>query len=369
VNPAESLFDDEERVIAWGEALLDQQTATLPAKDFLALLSRYKKLHRQTVRLVRMGDRMQGQLNRLNDELTQSEAKYRRIFESGIQGNYRATPIGRLLDANPAMADIFDYPSPDEMLRQVKDMATDIFLSPAQHRTYLRALQEQGILKDYPLKLRRRDGSMVWVELCSRGIFSDAGKLLEIEGLMADVTEKRDMIKQLKAMARQDCLTGLWNRRYFIELGQREVDRAKRENSPLSLVFFDLDHFKRINDNHGHEAGDQVLADLSGLCRRHLRAIDVFGRVGGEEFAVLLPGTTTSGAVSVAEKLRTAIAANAVRLPQATIRCTASFGVASTQAPVTNLDRLLKEADSAMYRSKEGGRNHVSTVTNCDQRI
>ncbi len=356
MNGPGSLFSDEERTIARAETLLSRSSGQLPASDFGELLKQYKKLYRQSTRLVKMGDRMQGQLNRLNDQLAKSEEKYRGIFESSIQGIFRLTPEGRFLDLNPAMARIFGYASTEDMLC----CSDDIFLSPEQRSKFMSALARTGLLKDHLLELRRRDGSSIWVEICVRALFDSQGSLAELEGLLADVTEKRRMLKELQELARNDGLTGLYNRRYFVELGQRELLRAQRQDTPLSLVYFDADHFKRVNDTYGHDAGDRVLQDIARIGREHLRDLDVFGRIGGEEFAVLLPGTSGRDAIFVAEKLRRAFESHTVRTPQSCIRFTASFGVAGYQDRNISLDDMLKNADSALYEAKRSGRNTIS---------
>ncbi len=354
-----SLFRDEECVIATAEKLLDESAHVLPVQEFEALLGHYKKLHRQSMRLVKMGDRMQGQLNRLNEQLAKSEEKYRRIFETSIQGIYRSTPEGRFQELNPAMAAIFGYDSAEAMVRQVRDIGSDIFHSMQQRRTFVQTLQREGMVKDHLLQLRRRDGVSIWVEVCARGIFNASGNLVEMEGLVADVTEKMRMLGELEKLARCDELTGLWNRRYFLELGQREMVRAQRERTPLALVYFDADDFKAINDTHGHEAGDRVLRHITALGRELMRELDIFGRMGGEEFAVLLPGAAAAGGVRVAEKMRERFAECALSLPSGCIRCTASFGVAVCETGSDSLDGLLQAADTAMYAAKRGGKNRV----------
>lgn len=361
-----SLFCDEEDLIRGAENLLTQCPDVLPTGQFAALLDNYKKLYRQSVRLVKMGDRMQGQLNRLNDQLAKSEEKYRSIFESSIQGIYRSIPQGRFLDLNPAMAKMFGYDSATQMVQEVTDITEDIFLSREQRASFLESLQRKGVLRDYPLKLRRRDGERIWVEVCTRGLFDASGRLREMEGVVADVTEKRRMLKKLENLARRDGLTGLWNRRFFFELGQRELARALRDRSALSLIYFDADHFKNINDTHGHETGDLVLKELVTLGSRLLRELDIFGRMGGEEFAILLPETSSGGALHVAEKLRRAFEEHRVIAPQATVRFTASFGVAQYCPGCPCLEHLISLADKALYKAKAGGRNRVASAAPCE---
>jgi diguanylate cyclase (GGDEF)-like protein len=161
-------------------------------------------------------------------------------------------------------------------------------------------------------------------------------------------------------LARTDELTGLNNRRAFIEMGRRAMDQARRYQRPLSLVMFDIDHFKDINDTHGHAAGDHVLEAVGEAIRRRARAADILGRIGGEEFAVLLPETTGAEAVILAERLRHDIAAVNVAYEGSSITFTCSFGVAAQGEEILVLDTLLSVADQALYRAKRQGRNRVS---------
>lgn len=358
-----SLFFDEEGVIAHAESrLLSGGQTGMSISDYAHLLERYKKLYRQSKRLVKMGDRMQRQLNMLNDELARSEEKYRSIFETSMHGIFRSTPDGRFLDLNPAMAGMFGYGSVQDMFALVRDIGEDVYLEPRQRDNVLRMLRQHGMLKDYPLKLRRFDGETIWVEVNVRGVLDERGSLVELEGLVADVTEKRRMLNELQSLARRDALTGQWNRRYFMELGQREMTRANREDSPLALIFFDLDHFKAINDTYGHDAGDAVLVELGRAVHSRLREFDVFGRMGGEEFAVLLPGANIYHAVNVAEKLRSCIEGAVVTAGGFDIRCTASLGVADRRPDRKSLQCLIRAADNAMYAAKHAGRNQVFSV-------
>lgn len=356
MNGPGSLFSDEERTVARAEALLSRAPDQLPAADFAILLAQYKKLYRQSTRLVKMGDRMQGQLNRLNEQLAKSEEKYRGIFESSIQGIFRSTPDFRFLDLNPAMARIFGFDTVEEML----GCSESFFLSPCQKKEFLQTVARTGMLKDHPLEMLRGDGTSIWVEVCVHASCNFRGEVVELDGLMADITEKRRMLKELQKLARNDGLTGLFNRRYFVELGQRELLRAKRENTPLSLIYFDADHFKRVNDTYGHDTGDKVLQDIARIGKEKLRELDVFGRLGGEEFAVLLPGTSGRDAIFVAEKLRRAFESHTVDTAQGCVRFTASFGVSSFSCQTCSLDEMLKHADSALYEAKRSGRNTTS---------
>ena len=160
------------------------------------------------------------------------------------------------------------------------------------------------------------------------------------------------------AAARIDPLTGVANRRAFMETAEELLKSTRRDGRPLSLIMFDLDRFKSINDGFGHGAGDTVLKCFSDVGRNSLRAGDVIGRPGGEEFAVLLPGTNRAAALVVAERIRIAFAEACRSLDGATIGATVSAGV-TTAVQKSTIDSLMSDADEALYRAKSEGRNRV----------
>lgn len=178
--------------------------------------------------------------------------------------------------------------------------------------------------------------------------------------LSRNLSEALDKIRE---MAATDELTGLFNRRHFFERLKVEMNRAKRYGHPLSCVILDLDHFKRVNDTHGHPAGDSVLRSVAQVLQSNCRSADVLARYGGEEFIGILPETTIEGAASMAEKIRMAIESMSVAIAGGQeIRITASLGVASLQqSGVAEMgeDELTRLADQALYRAKTAGRNRV----------
>ncbi|HJW02272.1 MAG TPA: GGDEF domain-containing protein [Azospira sp.] len=170
----------------------------------------------------------------------------------------------------------------------------------------------------------------------------------------------RSLHTQLTRQADLDFLTGIPNRRHFMELAERELKRSRRYGTPTSLALVDLDLFKNINDTHGHQVGDRVLQAFASVCRQTLRDSDLFGRIGGEEFAILLPSTGIDEAGEVVERVRKAVAA--APLPGGTstaLAITASFGMVEQSSAGDDLQNLLRQADTALYRAKENGRNQI----------
>ncbi|WP_084417982.1 GGDEF domain-containing protein [Henriciella litoralis] len=189
------------------------------------------------------------------------------------------------------------------------------------------------------------------------------GQLQALEGIARVV---RDFY-ELRRLAVSDGLTGLLTRRAFEEEADRLAKLCTRHRHPLQMICLDVDRFKSINDTYGHAAGDKVLKAVSETCRAHLRQSDVFGRMGGEEFAVLLPQTDGDGAVLVAEKLRVAIGAMRFEFNGETIGVTASFGVGTQKDRRYDVATLLGYADAAMYQAKQTGRNRTCVWGEADR--
>ena len=203
---------------------------------------------------------------------------------------------------------------------------------------------------------KRKDGSHFPAEV-SASAFSLDGQWYAA-GSVRDITEHKQNEEALKRLANTDGLTGVLNRRRFMELARQEVARSRRYGGPLSMIMLDVDHFKAVNDSFGHEVGDEVLVSLSQVCRQVLRQVDLFGRVGGEEFMALLPETDLAAAVKVAERLRLELAQHPVSGSRPQVRVTISLGV-SRLAPDMRLSDLMRTADDAMYRAKQKGRDRV----------
>jgi len=176
--------------------------------------------------------------------------------------------------------------------------------------------------------------------------------------LQNEVARRVALQYELERQASTDLLTGLPNRRALAERFAAESARAQRRSEPLSLAMFDLDHFKRVNDTYGHAGGDAVLRGVGELCIRSFRGVDVAARVGGEEFAVLLPGADAQQAGAVMQRFTALLAAAPATIGDQSVLVTSTVGVAQRQ-PGEDLDALMARADTALYAGKQAGRNRV----------
>jgi len=176
--------------------------------------------------------------------------------------------------------------------------------------------------------------------------------------LLRDITERKRMEEELRTLAFTDSLTGVNNRRRFFELANKELERSKRTNRPFCCLSLDIDHFKTINDSHGHDQGDIVLKRLGDLSLEELRTNDVFGRIGGEEFSALLVETDMETSLLVAERLRKRVERQSIPTGAAPITFTISIGVSRWQ-PGDSIDTIMQRADKALYTAKHLGRNRV----------
>jgi len=181
--------------------------------------------------------------------------------------------------------------------------------------------------------------------------------------ILHDITGRQQLLDLLSELANVDGLTGAYNHRHLMTLAREELARARRYRHPLTVVLADLDHFKQINDTHGHQTGDEVLKTVVKVCRRNLRSHDIFGRYGGEEFVMILPETRPEDGLRIVERMRRELESQEIPLDAGSIRVTASFGMSgydcATDAGPDTLHDLLRQADRALYRAKARGRNRI----------
>jgi len=182
----------------------------------------------------------------------------------------------------------------------------------------------------------------------------EIGAALAVQSMVA--YENACLFTQVRQLATVDGLTGLNNRRQFFDLATERLAGARAHGRPLAAIMLDIDHFKQINDDHGHQVGDEVLREVSARLRRHLRDTDILGRYGGEEFAIVVSDRDPA---AVAERLRSCVAGASVETAAGPLWVTTSAGVSDLRADDTGLEDLLVRADAALYRAKQAGRNRV----------
>ena len=205
----------------------------------------------------------------------------------------------------------------------------------------------------------RADGTRFWGTcIVSALLDSDEGATRFLM-VVRDTTERRSTAEELRRALTTDHLTGALNRRSFFERGAELVKRARCDGRSLAVLMVDIDHFKAVNDHHGHAAGDVALQTVAGTLRGALPDDALLGRLGGEEFGVLLPRADAEAALRVAETLRLQVAGTPAVHDDGILKLTASFGLAALGADAPNLERLLAQADTALYRAKRDGRNRV----------
>ncbi|QBE67130.1 sensor domain-containing diguanylate cyclase [Pseudoduganella lutea] len=234
--------------------------------------------------------------------------------------------------------------------------------TPERARDLLREADASGWSVDEGLRMRA-DGTPFWASAMITPLPDGDPGAPDTEPayclVLRDITDRRAASEGWRQAVFSDHLTGVANRRGFFHAAELELGRARRFPRPVALALFDLDHFKRVNDTHGHPVGDAVLRAFAEALRTTFRAVDVVSRLGGEEFAVLLPSTELAQACSVAKRLLAAVEGLTVRVDGVAVTFTVSAGVAAWDAQMAGIDDLVKRADAALYAAKAAGRNRV----------
>jgi diguanylate cyclase (GGDEF)-like protein/PAS domain S-box-containing protein len=316
----------------------------------------------------------------VNEALRQSQGYLEAMFTNLAAGVALVDAEGRILRTNSKFVEMMGY-APGELVGiTLAEITHPDDVEKSGHQ--LQSIVGQEV-QSYTIEKRyiRRNGSSFWAEASVTQIFGPDGQTQEFVGVITDIDRRKEAEQNLKAayeyeleVSRTDPLTGLGNLKRYREAAAdywrvcQEQTRAGHSR-PLSLILFDLDHFKGVNDSHGHPAGDTCLKTVAERFRHLLRDQDAFCRVGGEEFAILLPRTDLDEAREIAERLRHRLQeADVCHLGEgdsrADIPLTASFGVASISGDMTRSDprTLYTAADQALYRAKEAGRNRVEVA-------
>ncbi len=205
---------------------------------------------------------------------------------------------------------------------------------------------------------KKKDGSLYWVYASISPIFNSKGEIIRYLGIQEDISDRKELMKQLEQKSSTDSLTGLINRRTFFERMVIEVERTKRGGHDFILMMVDVDFFKKVNDTYGHQIGDKVLINLSDNRRNSLRTADICARFGGEEFIIVLPETEFIQGFQLAERFRKFVEENPLITEENTISYTLSIGLTQWRKN-ENIETTIGRADEYMYKAKKEGRNRV----------
>ncbi len=262
---------------------------------------------------------------------------------------------GRLLFVNRKTCLLFQARAA-QLLRGTSE---DFFVNPAQREDLRKLFDTLSDIRDVEVKMKNAQGREFTAELAAIIVDFDGEPAILVA--LNDISQRKELEAELFHQASTDELTGVNNRRYFMAQAEQEMRRSRRFARDLSVMMIDLDHFKAVNDQHGHATGDAVLQGMVKRALESLRQSDQLGRLGGEEFAVILPETALSAALDAAERLRKHIAERPI-IASAAIDITVSIGVAQMHAQDKTIDDLFQRADQALYRAKNNGRNRVETA-------
>ena len=268
---------------------------------------------------------------------------------------------GQLLFVNRKTCLLFQK-SAGQLLR---GKSIDFFVDAQEREDLSRLLHKLGDIREVEIKMKNAHGKEFTAEIAA--ILMDYGGQRAVLVALNDISERKRLEAELFHEASTDSLTGVSNRRYFITQAEQELRRARRFQRNLSVMMLDLDHFKKVNDEYGHAAGDAVLQSFAKNALEGLRQSDFMGRLGGEEFALLMPETGLADATEVANRLRQRVVERPIITGadtprRAAIDCTVSIGVATLMPQDGSIDDLLHRADQALYKAKNNGRNRVETA-------
>ena len=297
--------------------------------------------------------------NEIQEQLRESEHHFRRLFESMQDVYYRTDTQGVVQHVGPGVRRVLGY-EPHE----IEGHTAESYYPQSKDRdAFKAAIMAHGEVSDFPGQMVRKDGTVIDISISSHALFDHNGAFTGVEGLYRDVTQRKNLERELHRLATTDMLTGMANRRSFLEVAEATFQRARESHAPLTVLMLDLDHFKTINDRFGHLEGDRVLAEFARATKHQLRANDTVGRLGGEEFGLLLPHTLPAEGADIATRILEAI--RALELTDSNGRpygVTTSMGLGTLSPGDRSLHDLLDRADQALYLAKRRGRNQLAVL-------
>jgi diguanylate cyclase (GGDEF)-like protein/PAS domain S-box-containing protein len=292
------------------------------------------------------GKKRREERNHAEKELRHSEAHYRALVENPTYGICHFDVEGHILDVNEALVAMLGYQSKQELMA-VK-MATEIIRDPTERVQLFDSYRQTGRVDLIEVEWRRKDGTPMKVRLSGQQVGIEVGAPDGCEVIAEDVTAQRASEDNLRRLADTDALTELANYRRFSEILESEINRSGRTARPFSILLFDLNGMKRINDSHGHLAGNRALCRLADIFRSSCRSIDTPARYGGDEFAIVLPETAAKEAGAVGRRICELLSKD-LEEPLLSV----SFGAAAYPEDGATLEDLFQAADRALYEMKQ----------------
>ena len=294
---------------------------------------------------------------RVEEALRQAEKKYHSIFENAVEGIYQSSIEGHLVLANPTLARMYGYTSPEALMAGVTNLNRQFYVQPTRRSEFIRLIESQGIVSEFESQAYCKDGNVIWISENARAIRDASGNLVGVEGTALDITARKQAEAQLVHDALHDSLTGLPNRALFIDCMGRVVEHAKRHKDyTFAVLFLDLDHFKVVNDSLGHAIGDQMLIECARRLSACIRSTDTIARLGGDEFVIFLEVSQgITEAIAIADRIQQELA-SPFDLNQHKVFVSVSIGLVQSAARYEQPEDVLRDADIAMYRAKTQGR-------------
>ncbi len=292
-------------------------------------------------------------------QLRESEQNFRRLFDSLQDVYYRTNAQGVVQHVGPGVRRVLGY-EPHEIEGRT---AESYYPHSSDRDAFKAAILADGEVSDFPGQMVRRDGQVIDISISSHALYDHAGNFAGVEGIYRDVTQRKNLERELQRLATTDMLTGIANRRAFLETAESAYAHSCHSGEPLTLLMLDLDHFKTINDRYGHLEGDRALVAFAQAVKSQLRASDALGRLGGEEFGVLLPLTTLAEGLEAAHRILQSV--RALQLSDDTgqaYRITTSLGVGAFRQGDRSLRDMLDRADQALYQAKHQGRDQIASL-------
>ena len=292
----------------------------------------------------------------MEKRLRESDEQFQHLMNTMQDVFYRTDAEGITRYVSPSVLNVLGY-QPNEIIGLP---ASAFYPDDDDRKALVDTIKKQGYVRDFPGQMRCRDGRIIDISISSTVLLDEMGQYAGVEGIWRDITERRLLERKLEQLASRDELTGVANRRHSLEELEKRLSRYQRHRRDTMVCILDLDHFKKINDQHGHLAGDQVLREFSQVVQSELRSTDHFGRLGGEEFLLICEDSSTANTTLLAHRILQKVGGHPVQInAQAITYVTVSIGATAIEPQDISASNILSRADDALYKAKAAGRNRI----------